>query len=308
MGKRIAMVGSANVDFIMSLPRLPQRGETITADEYRQSFGGKGSNQAVAALRAGGDVRLVVSIGADALGQRLLENYKADGFDVANVVTHDDAPCGTALIFFDPAGDNMLGYTMGANALLSVEQVAKAEAAIAESAIVMMQMEIPDAPMKKVLELAKKHGFEVMLNYAPYRKSGLNLSDAAIFVVNETEAGGILGITVDGEESARAAVAKLAERGHRLAVITLGAAGSVIAEKGEVFHVPSFKIDPKDATAAGDSYCGALATALVEGKPTREAAVFASAAGAICASRVGAQPSIPTRSEIDAFLKERGAY
>lgn len=303
MGKRITMVGSANVDFIMSLPRLPQRGESVTADEYRQTFGGKGSNQAVAALRAGGDVSLVASIGGDAMGQRLLQNYRDDGFDVANVRQHDGAPCGTALIFFDPAGENMLGYTMGANALLSPEQVAGAESAIAGSAIVMMQMEIPDEPMRKAIELAKKHGAEIMLNYAPFRPSTLALSDVGILIVNETEAGGLLDMKVDDDGSARRAAAELAGRGHRLAVVTLGAAGSMIADKDGVFHAPAFKIAAKDATAAGDSYCGAFAAALVEGKPVREAAAFASAAGAICASRIGAQPSIPTRREIDDFLK-----
>lgn len=305
MGKRITMVGSANVDFIMSLPHLPQRGETVTSNDYKQTFGGKGSNQAVAARRAGAEVSLVLAIGGDALGTKLLENYKADGFDITNVAVRDDAPCGTALIFFDPAGDNMLGYTMGANAKLSPEQVAKAEPAVAESAIVMMQMEIPDAPMRAAIELAKKHKADVMLNYAPCRESSLDLAGVDILVVNESEAGSLIGANVDGVESARAAVAKLAARGHRLTIITLGANGSVVNDGGQIFHVPSFKIDAKDATAAGDSYCGALAAALVEGKDIRSATVFAAAAGAICASRVGAQPSIPTRKEIDAFLKER---
>lgn len=306
MAKRITMVGSANVDFIMGLPHLPHRGESVVADTYTQTFGGKGSNQAIASLRSGGEVSLVVSIGGDALGSQLLDNYKKDGFDVSNIAVHQDMPCGTALILYDPQGDNMLGVTMGANARLSPEQVLKAEAVIADSAIIMMQMEVPDEPMIKTLELAKKHGVEVMLNYAPYRKSTVNLADVGIFVVNETEAGALLGMDIDGEESARVAVKKLAEQnGHRLAIVTLGANGSIIWENNEVLHVPSFKVVAKDATAAGDSYCGALATALCEGKTIREAAVFASAAGAICASRVGAQPSIPNRAEIDAFLNER---
>ncbi len=307
MGKRITMLGSANVDFILSVPHLPARGESITGDNLKQTFGGKGSNQAVAARRCGADVNLMVGIGGDSLGQTLLENYKKDGFDVSNLSIHNDVPCGTALIFFDQAGDNMLGYALGANAKVSVEQVNKAEPAIADSAILMMQMEIPDEPMLRAIELAKKHGVRVMLNYAPYRETAVKLKDVDILVANEVEAGGLLGgFKVDGEATAREAVKKLAAaNGHDLIIITLGANGSVLMQNGEIIYSPPFKIEAKDATAAGDSYCGALAYALVEKYPLAEAARFASAAGAICASRIGAQPSIPTKKEIDAFLVER---
>ena len=306
MSKRITMIGSANIDFIMSLPHLPRKGESVTASSYMQTFGGKGANQAVAAKRSGADVNLIVSLGGDSLGKTLLEKYTGEGFNVDNVAVHNSTSCGTALIFFEPDGDNMLGYTMGANALLSEEQVARAEPAIASSALIMMQNEIPDAPMAKAIQLAQKNGVEVMLNFAPHRESELDLGDIDILVVNETEAAALLGSgeMIDEESAFDAALELAARGGHRLTIITLGANGSIVCEKGEASHIPAFKIDPKDATAAGDTYCGALATALMENMSTAKSALFASAAGALCAARIGAQPSIPSRKEIDAFLNE----
>lgn len=304
MAHRITMIGSANVDFIMSLPHLPAVGESLTADSFTQTFGGKGSNQAIAAKRSGSDVSLIVSIGGDSLGKTLLENYRKMGFDTTNVAVHEDTSCGTCLIFFDKNGDNMLAFTRLANDLLSVEQVEKAEETIAASKILMMQMEIPEAPMVKAIELAKKHGVEVMMNYAPYMKASILRveGNVDILVVNENEASQMLGdFPVENLESAMAAAEKLAKDGYRLTIVTLGANGSVVCEKGATTHFPPFKVDAKDATAAGDTYCGCFATALCEGMSTADAARFASAAGALCASRVGAQPSIPTRDEIDAF-------
>ena len=305
MSRSITMLGSANIDFIMSLPHLPRKGESVVATGYMQTFGGKGANQAVAARRSGADVNLVVSLGGDSLGRALLEKYAGEGFNVDNVAVHPSASCGTALIFFEPDGDNMIGYTMGANALLSEEQVALAEPAIAGSALLMMQNEIPDAPMAKAIRLAKKNGVEVMLNFAPFRESELDIRSVDILVVNETEAASLLESGEIDLESAMDATLELADDGgHRLTIITLGANGSIVCENGEAYHIPAFRIDPKDVTAAGDSYCGALATALMENMSTPKAALFASAAGALSASRIGAQPSIPSRKEIEAFLNE----
>ena len=307
MSGRITVIGSANVDFIMQLPHLPRRGESVTGGPFSQTFGGKGSNQAIAARRAGGDVSAVLSLGSDPFGRTLLDIYRCEGIDVSRVVAHDGIPCGTALIFIDADGENCLGFTMGANGRLSVEQVEQSEELIAESKIVMMQMEIPDAPMHRAIELARRHGAEIMLNYAPHRRSDIKLDgDIAILAVNETEAGHILGRETNDPAAAKEAVRALAGNGHRLVILTMGANGSVVGENGTVTHYPAFRIEAEDATAAGDSYCGALAVALSEGKSTEDAVRFASAAGAVCASRVGAQPSIPTRADIEAFLAGRG--
>ncbi|MDR0363208.1 MAG: ribokinase [Planctomycetota bacterium] len=305
MPNRITMIGSANVDFILQLPHLPKPGESVTGGPFSQAFGGKGSNQSFAAKRAGGEVSVVVSIGGDSLGKTLLEAYRAEGMDTSHIVLHDDLPCGTALIFIDQNGENCIGFTFGANARMSPEQVDKAESVIAESRIVMMQMEIPDDAMHRAIQLAKKHGVEIMLNYAPYRKSTIQLDqDVSILVVNETEAGQLLDTEVESLDQAKAASKRLSDNGHRLTIVTLGANGSLVCENGTVRHFPSFKVKALDATAAGDTYCGALAVGITEGMNVEEAVRFASAAGALCASRLGAQPSIPTRGDIEAFMRE----
>ncbi|MDR1613066.1 MAG: ribokinase [Planctomycetota bacterium] len=304
MPKRITMIGSANVDFIMQLPHLPRRGESVTGGPFSQTFGGKGSNQALAARRAGGEVSVVAAIGGDANGRTLLETYRREGLDTSQVAVHEDLPCGTAMIFVDRAGENCIGFTFGANERLSVEQVEKAEAAIAESRVVMLQLEVPDEPMRRAIRLAKRHGAEIMLNYAPIRKTAIQLDrDISILVVNETEAGELLGTGVDTLDQAIEACGKLAGNGHRLTIVTLGANGSVVCENGRPRHCPAFAVEAKDATAAGDSYCGALAAAIAEGRETADAVRFASAAGALCASRLGAQPSIPARADIEEFMR-----
>ena len=304
MSKRVTMIGSANIDFIMQLPHLPQKGESVTEGVFRQMYGGKGLNQALAARRAGAPVTPVVSLGDDSFGQNILATCLKEGMDDTAVVLHPDSPCGTAMIYIDENSDNTIGIAMGANALLSVEQVEKAESAIAESGILMLQMEIPDEPMIRAVELAKRHDAEVMLNYAPFRKSSLALDEnIAILIVNETEAGWLTQSRVESVEEAEKAAVRLLEKGHRLVVVTLGKNGSILADKDGIRRNPAFKIEAVDATAAGDTFCGALAAALVEGMELDAAARLASAAGALCASRLGAQASIPRREEIETFMK-----
>lgn len=305
MSKSITLVGSANVDFVMKMPRLPVKGETVSGGEFGQAFGGKGSNQALAARRSGGAVNMVASLGDDSFGKQFLELYRSEGINTENVTLHDGISCGTAIIQVDRDGNNTIAIAAGANGLLSPGQVDAAEKAIASSAIVMLQMEVPDDATIRCIELAARHNVDVMLNYAPCRQSSLMLSDkVTILVVNETEASELSGLPVNSIPEAESAARKLAENGHRLVVVTLGAAGSLVLENDAVTHFPAFTINAVDATAAGDSYCGALATAFAEGKPLGDAVRFATAAGALSASRFGAVPSIPTRQEIDGFLNQ----
>lgn len=303
MPGHVVVVGSANVDYILRLPRLPRKGETITGGPFSQAFGGKGSNQAFAARRAGAAVTAVFNLGGDAGGRELAEAYQAEGIDSSRIGRNPDAVCGIAVILVDDNGDNTISLCPGANAAMTAEQVDGAKDVIAGAGILMLQMEIPDAPIQRAIDLAAAAGTEVMLNYAPARTSSVVLdAKIGILVVNEVEAQTLTGLAVDNPAAAARAAEKLAGNGHRRVIVTLGANGSLLWENGEARHVPAFPVAAMDTTAAGDTFCGALAAALGEGKDMAEAMRFASAAGALCASRQGALPSIPRREEIEAFL------
>lgn len=303
MPARIAMIGSANIDFVMTMPRLPERGETVSGGVFSQLFGGKGANQAVAARRAGGEVAAVASLGDDGMGRDFLALLEAEGVDTANVVLRPGVACGSALIQVEDGGDNTIAIAPGANQLLDPAQVDAAERAIAASDLVMLQMEVPDAAIARTIEICAGRGVEVMLNYAPSRRSDVRLSERqGILVVNETEACALIGCDPRGLDAEKGA-ATLAENGHRLVVVTLGADGCVTWEAGVALRHPAFAITAVDTTAAGDSFCGALAVGLAEGKPLAEAVRFAQAAGALCAMGRGATPSIPRRDDIERFMR-----
>ncbi|MEO0514168.1 MAG: ribokinase [Planctomycetota bacterium] len=307
MPAKITVVGSANLDFIMRVPRLPAVGETIMGGEFSQAFGGKGANQAVAAARAGGEVALIASLGSDATAETYLAQLQADGINTTHVNRETDVAGGAALIMFDHHGENYLTVAPGANLRVTPERVLAAQDMIQTSDWVVLQQEIPVATNRAVLEIASKHDTPVMLNYAPANDLSLR-PDAAVhaLIVNETEAGLLGGVNIDPAD--REACQQLAARlrqdgGHRLVVMTLGKAGVVFADADGFDAVPAFAAEAIDTTAAGDTFCGALAVALGEGQSLADAVRFASAAAAVSVTRIGAQPSIPTREEIETRLK-----
>lgn len=303
--RRIVVIGSANVDMVVRLPSLPSRGETVTDGEFLQVFGGKGANQAVAAARAGGDVALITCLGRDAPGDAMVKSFRGDGIDVRGIVRTDLAPSGAALVMFDRHGDNYLAVAPGANYQLTPGHVEAAESVIRHAAMLVMQLEIPVDTTRTTLALAEKAGVPVLFNYAPARTCHLPVSSQMTgLVVNEIEASELSGLSVSNRAQALAAARKLKARGPRFVIVTLGRHGACVVGGNEVFHVPAFPVKPVDSTAAGDTYCGALAVALVEGRPLAEASTFAAAAAAISVTRAGAQPSIPTRTHIQRFLRE----
>lgn len=300
--KPITIIGSANVDMIMQVEKLPAPGETVTGGVFTQVFGGKGANQAVAAARAARATPCVflACVGRDLFAKPMLENFRKDGLDISHVLFDDTAPTGTALISIDAKAENCIAVAPGANFRLLGEHIGREHELIASSAMIVLQMEIPLETTQRVLEIAGEYGTPVMLNYAPMVSRELKLDRRVhVLVVNETEAGQLTGKEVGSLASAKAVAMELLRSGHRIVVITLGGQGAVVADAAGARHIPSFPAKAVDTTAAGDTFCGALAVALVEGKPLEEAARFASAAAAIAVSRLGAQPSIPTRAEID---------
>jgi ribokinase len=299
-------VGSSNVDFIMKMSRLPQRGETVTDGAFLQTFGGKGANQAVAAARAGGDVHFVNCVGDDRYGPAVIENLQAAGVNTGFVFTAAGVSTGTALVMIGDHGDNYLSVAPGANYRLTCDHIDQVRTLIAGAALLVLQCEILPETLDYVIRLADEQQCPILLNLAPARAlPESSLQKIAYLVVNESEAEFLCGFPVDSLPCAVQAAETLQARGPQTVLITLGVQGVCVASGARPAHVSAFPVTAVDATAAGDVFCGVLAVGLVEGRPLEEAVRRANAAAAICVTRLGAQPSIPTRQETDQFLRER---
>ena len=305
MKNKIVVIGSSNVDLLMKMDHLPEKGETVTNAEFFQVYGGKGANQAVAAARAGGNVAFVNCVGEDAYTPQMVQNYKDDGIDTSFVLHEKGLASGHALIMIGGEGMNYLSVAPGANYLLTPAKIDEAIPIIDEAAMIVMQYEIPEETIKYVIDLANSKGIPVLWNCAPARAFDFSyIPKINILVLNEVEAGFLAEMPVENESDAEKAAEKLVAKGVEKVIITLGSQGAFVVTKNEKVSVPSYKVEAVDTTAAGDTFCGAFAVALVEGKALKEALQFASAAAAISVTRMGAQPSAPSRVEIDGFLKK----
>ncbi len=304
--KSIVVVGSSNVDLIMKVPRLPAFGETVTDGTFAQVFGGKGANQAVGAARAGGRVTLVNCIGDDAYAEQMVEGFEGDGIDCSHVYRETGIASGHALIMVGASGGNYLTVAPGANYRLTPERVDAAAEVIRSAAVLVVQNEIPVETTARAMEIAHAAGVRILWNFAPAAEFPRELlAYAPGLIVNETEAATVTGMVSVTRDNAEEVARRMVEMGCSLAVVTLGEAGAVALAKGsdEAVHVKAFKVDAVDTTAAGDVFCGTLAVALSEDKGLAEALRFASAAAAHSVTVFGAQPSAPTRGEIEVMLK-----
>ena len=306
MKNKIVVIGSSNVDLLMKMDHLPEKGETVTDAVFMQVYGGKGANQAVAAARAGGNVAFVNCVGEDAYTPQMVQNYKNDGIDTKFVFYEKGVASGHALIMIGDQGNNYLSVAPEANYQLTPEKIDEALPVIEEAAIIVMQYEILPETIKYVINLANRKNIPVLWNFAPAREFDLSyIPKVNILVLNEVEAGFLAQMPVENEADAEKAAIKLIENGVEKVIITLGSQGAFVLTKNEKVSVPAFKVDAVDTTAAGDTFCGAYAVANVEGKSPEEALRFASAAAAISVTRMGAQPSAPSRKEIDDFLAKK---
>jgi ribokinase len=291
---RIVVLGSTNMDLVAYVAHAPKRGETVTGREFRTVPGGKGANQAVAAARAGGDVAMIGAVGSDDFGGRLRETLVSSGVD-ADLLRTAEGPSGTAHIVVDDEGGNAIVVIPGANG--TVTSLAPGdEALIATAGALLLQLELPLSAVLDGAEAARHHGVRTVLTPAPAQPLPPDLLAVTdLLVPNEHEAAVLSGVA-DPRVAAEALLLQVPE-----VVITLGAAGCLYASRDTApLTVPAPRVKAVDTTAAGDTFVGALAVALGEGRPVQQALTWASAAAALCVQRPGASTSMPYRTEIDA--------
>ncbi|HUY88441.1 MAG TPA: ribokinase [Pirellulales bacterium] len=301
---RVVVLGSVNVDLVIRGPRLPRPGETVLGGEFYQAAGGKGANQAVAAARAAREpVTFLACIGDDDYGRRMLGNFRRENLVVDHLKTTREKPTGVALILVDEHGENLISVASGANLLLSAADVdALPERVFQGPGVFLACLESPLDTVWRGLERAKQGGLTTVLNPAPADRAILEMSIARfvdVLTPNRGEAALLAGNTGASEFNATAVARSLQSLGFANCVITLGAQGCLAVEGDETAFVPGHVVKAVDATGAGDAFNGALAVALAERRSLVEAARWANRAAAIAVTRLGAQPSLPSREEIE---------
>ena len=300
----IAVVGSLNMDLVIRTPRFPSPGETIIGRDFHTIPGGKGANQAVAAARLGARVSMVGRVGDDGFGAQQLANLSGLGIDVSHIRRDPGAATGVALIAVDEGGQNSIILASGANMRLAPADVEAAEEAIASAALLLLQLEVPLEVVEQAAALARAHGVTVVLNPAPARELPPSLLRQVDFLIpNESETALLTGVQVEDMEAARQAATRLRTAGVGTVILTLGERGALLVDRMQATHIPGFQVEVVDTTAAGDAFVGGFAVALAEKQSLTEAVRFANAAGALAVTRLGAQPSLPTRVEVEAFLR-----
>jgi ribokinase len=290
------------MDLVTRAPRLPRGGETLIGQSFATVFGGKGANQAVAAARLGAQVSMVGCVGSDAYGEALRGALLAERIDCQAVSTVEDSS-GVALIVVDDNSQNAIVIVAGANGALTPEVVDRFDNVLQTADVIICQLEVPDATVGHALKRGRELGKTVILNPAPASRPLPADWYAAIdyLIPNESEASALSGLPVDSLSTAEAAATRLIAMGAGKVIITLGAQGSLFANGTRFEHFPAPKVKAVDTTAAGDTFVGGFAAALAAGKSEAEAIRFGQVAAALSVTRAGAQPSIPTLSDVQAF-------
>lgn len=305
MSRKIVVVGSSNIDIAIRVKNIPKAGETVIGGRLSITAGGKGANQALAAIRAGGDVSFISRLGSDMFGDTLMKGFVGDGLDVRGVARDPEEPSGTALIFVDEKGENSIAVAPGANAKLSPANIIDDKRNMISGAdILLMQLEIPMETIEAATRIAVENDVAVILNPAPaqYLTDDL-LKKISIITPNKGEAEVLTGVSIKNENDAENAARTLMARGAGAVVITLGPNGAFVLSSEHRELLPSYRVKAVDSTAAGDVFNGALAVALSEGEGLTDAVKFANAAAALSVTKPGAQSSIPYREEIQEVLK-----
>lgn len=305
MPPRIAVIGNINCDFVFRVPHHPRPGETLAGSDFFTAPGGKGANQAVAAARLGAEVSFVGCVGDDRTGTDMVANLRAEGVDVSRVRVDPSQPTGSALIMVQDSGENSIVVAFGANLSVRPEHLVEYCDLLRRCDALLLQQEMRIDTVSEAIRLGRKEGCRVILDPAPARE---DLPEAwrevDVLSPNEMEAEAILhslGLHVPADLLEMAVC--LRDQGPGAVALKAAARGSIVTSGGPPVAVPAFPIEAVDTTAAGDAYTAGLAVALCEGSDLAGAARFANACGALAATRLGAQPSMPTRSEVEALLR-----
>lgn len=304
--KKLVVLGSINADHILRLEHFPHPGQTLHGHAYQVAFGGKGANQAVAAGRSGADTHFIACVGEDEIGTSIKAQFEKDQVNTQAVSVVAGETTGVALIFVNALAENCIGICSGANAKLSPQYVQEQHSLITSADALLVQLETPIDSIIEACKIAQQENVKVILNPAPARELPedlLHLVD--IITPNETEAFSLTGKIIHNESDAAEAARILHSKGIKTVVITMGSRGVWLSEENQGQLISGFKVNAIDTIAAGDTFNGAFMTALLENKTSAEAAQFANAAAAIAVTRKGAQPSVPWRTEIDAFLAQQ---
>ena len=301
-GPRVVVVGSSNTDLVIKARTIPRPGETVLGGTFISAPGGKGANQAVAAARLGADVTFVARIGVDGFGDAALRGLTAEGIHTEFVVRDEEVASGVALIIVDEQGENAIAVAPGSNGLLSADDVERARDAITDADVLLLQLETPLETVRHAARLAQAAAVPVVLNPAPAQPLDREfLGRVTVLTPNRGEASLLSGIAVRDAPTAEASATALLGMGAANVVITLGADGAFWVSRAGAGLVEGPAVDAVDTTAAGDAFSAALAVGLATGQAIPDAVRFATLAGALATTRLGAQPSLPTREAIEFF-------
>ncbi len=317
---RICVLGSINIDLVVRAPKLPAHGETVIGGRFATFPGGKGANQAVAASRLGASVSLIGCVGSDEHGRMLTGVLQKETLELSNLIQKEQTPTGVGLITVAEGGENTIVVAPGANALMTVEDVQKAESAIRAAQVLLVQFETPAAAIAEGIRIAREAGVAVMINAAPAPLAGSAsrelVRQARLLVVNKNEGAVLAGVepTLDPAR----VLLRLAEFGPPTVVMTLGSQGAIFIHRGRPKRVSTIPVDAVDSVGAGDAFCAAMAVGFADviAVPERseeeyrrvDAAVHrACVAGSLTTTKRGAIPSLPTRAELDAAMPHLSA-
>lgn len=305
MSAQIVVVGSLNMDMVVSLKHRPGRGETVLGGDFFMNAGGKGANQAVAARKLGATVAMIGKVGQDLFADQLLENLVQLGIDCSAIEQIPSQATGVAFVTLDPEGDNSIIVAPGANHKLTPADIRRQEELIKQAKLLMVQLEIPLETVKEAIAIARRHKVPVMLDPAPVQPLTAELLSMVDYIVpNETEISQLTGIEVHDQVTAKLAAVELLRQGVSTVFAKLGEKGIVVVNANRTFFVEPYQVQAVDSTAAGDAFAGAVGAAIVSGKDVWASAKFASAIGAITVTRKGAQASMPSLEEAEDFIKK----
>ena len=302
---RIIVLGSINMDLVVSTRRAPGGGETVSGSNFQIIPGGKGANQAVAIARQGCEVAMIARVGKDGFGNELIASLAENNVQVDRIKQDETCSTGVALIIVEESGENRIVVVAGANGRVTTADVDEAINIFDRCDYLVMQLETPIDTVSHAIDVAKSKHVQTVLNAAPAPTAPFNeslLKNIDYLLVNETEAEAIAGIPVTNIESASKVALYLQYRTNGTVILTMGNQGAVAADGNSVWHTPSFEVNAVDTTAAGDAFAGGLVSSLQQGSSLKDAIIHASAAGALAVCKFGAQPSLPTFEEIQEFV------